>query len=169
MKTLIGCLLLLPLVCSAQTYKCQVNGKWEYQPYPCTNAPSQAVDTRPSTKGMTGLRTDANRIATQEKEAASFNPKQCTFQHFIYGDAIGKTLAEAARDECVATKGQQGPAYARWRDNYQTTSGQRDAAAARSQQQQMMNQPSPLNQPKAPNYNCTKNPFGGMDCTPRPY
>lgn len=149
--------LLLPVVASAQAYKCKDGGSWVYQATPCANAPSQSVNTSPSSSGITGLRQDADNMAAREQKQraeGAFDPKQCTFQYFVHGDPLGKSLAAAAKQECLSTKGQLGPAYTRWKDHFQITSGRRDAAAARSQQQMQSTQ----------SMNCRPDGLGGMRC-----
>lgn len=160
MKAILFLLLLTPTLSLAQAYKCQEAGKWTYQAVPCSNVPSQAVNVSPSSAGVTGLKAEADRMAIREEQQradAAFNPKSCSFQYFVYGDELGKTLAKAAKDECLSTRGKQGPAYTRWRDHFQTNASRRDAAAARSQQQMQSAQ-----QPRT--FNCRPDGFGGMRC-----
>lgn len=53
----------------AQAYKCVVDGRTTYQDAPCANARSRAVDTSPSSEGVTGLKRDADRMAVKEARA----------------------------------------------------------------------------------------------------
>lgn len=55
---------------NAQAFKCVVNGSTTYQDAPCASAPSRAVDTSPSSDGVTGLKQDAERLAVQERAEA---------------------------------------------------------------------------------------------------
>jgi len=57
--------------------------------------------------------------AAEKERAAHFNPDTCKFKYFTLGDSLGKTLSEAAKEECLRTKGLLGPAYQRWNDHYQ--------------------------------------------------
>lgn len=109
---------------------------------------------------------------TMINEAKRFNPNTCKFQYYALGDELGKTLAAAAKEECLSTKGQLGPAYTRWKDHYQVTSARRSSAAARDQQQptpvEAYNQAlrTPMLTPPPQSLRCRKNYIGGMDCTP---
>jgi len=118
-----------PHPCAAQAYKCQVGGKWTYQQSPCVQAPSKAVDVRPASSGIAGVK---------EAPPTTFDPKICRFAYFSYGDELGKTLAAAAKQECLDTHGQLGPAYVRWKDHHQMVSAKRNAAVQNQQQQQQM-------------------------------
>jgi hypothetical protein len=62
--------MLLPTLGMAQVYKCVVNGTTHYQDAPCAGVPSRPVDTT-SSSGVTGLKRDADRMAVQERQAAS--------------------------------------------------------------------------------------------------
>jgi len=188
MKALIGCLLFVPLVCSAQIYQCKDSaGKVTLQQTPCSvgasgkmvAAPPAQQQTapqqqNPEARQLTALiaaalaerdfqRAESLAVTAEHRamisEAKRFNPSTCKFQYHALGDALGKTLAKAAKDECLSTNGQQGPAYVRWRDHFQMTSARRDNAAARSQQQ--------TQQQQAPSYSCRRSLMGGMDCSPR--
>lgn len=59
--------------------------------------------------------------ATQSQQAIqispTFNPDVCTFNYFT-NDNLSQTLASNASTECLATQGQIGPAYQRWRDYF---------------------------------------------------
>ena len=69
MRFLMLALLLTASAAHAQAYKCVVDGRTTYQAAPCTNAPGRAVDTSPSSSGVTGLKQDADRMAAKEAKA----------------------------------------------------------------------------------------------------
>ena len=144
---------LVVLPARPQAYKCVEGGKTVYQATPCPGG--KAVDTRGSS-GVTGLKDDAAKIAEREATPA-FDPGTCKFQYYAVGDDLGKRLAAVAKEECLATKGQLGPAYQRWRDHYQTNTARRSAILSGQQKTAPSYKPTPA-------MRCRPNYVGGMDC-----
>ncbi|MCG3142468.1 MAG: hypothetical protein HDKAJFGB_03936 [Anaerolineae bacterium] len=71
----------------------------------------------------------------EEARRKAFDPSTCRFQYHAVWDDLGKKLAEAAKEECIATQGQMGPAYTRWKDHFEMQSTRRDNAARNSNAQ----------------------------------
>lgn len=76
-KRLFLVLTLLTIACfthaRAQAYRCQEGGKTVYQATPCSGG--KAIDTRPSSEGVSGMRQDADRIAAKEAQQAAAEKK----------------------------------------------------------------------------------------------
>lgn len=71
MRLILAVVLLSASLAHAQAYKCVVAGQTHYQDAPCAGVDSRAVDTSPSSSGVTGLKRDAERMAVKEKQAAA--------------------------------------------------------------------------------------------------
>ncbi len=98
-----------------------------------------SVTVNSNTIDSSGLRQQAQKYRDSETMESAANSGQCKFLHYKYGDAQGKLLADAAKQECLEnllakSKGQQtsSEAYVRWKDHMAMTSARRDAAATRA-------------------------------------
>ncbi|OFW14496.1 MAG: hypothetical protein A3H27_06585 [Acidobacteria bacterium RIFCSPLOWO2_02_FULL_59_13] len=164
MLVALGLLVTLPV--QAQVFKCKGPTGMVYQAAPCDGG--RVVENRMSS-GVTGLKQDADREAARQQEqraGAAFNPSTCKFQYHALGDDLGESLAAAAKEECLSTRGKLGPAYERWQNHYQTESARRSGILSRSQQQQQLQQQQ-LQRVPSQSLRCKKNYLGGMDCEPR--
>jgi hypothetical protein len=101
------------------------------------------VAVNANTIDSSGLRQQAQKYSDDAAMERAASSGQCKFLHYKYGDAQGKLLAEAAKQECrqnvvAKSKGQQtsSEAYGRWKDHMAMTSARRDAAATRAANEQ---------------------------------
>jgi hypothetical protein len=141
-------LLLASSTAFAQVYKCPgAGGKMEYSDTPCNGPNSKTVDiVAPSFGGMAGGG-DPNARALQmlqadraQEDAIREAYRTCKFESFVFGDAKGKALARAAKEECInnatlkaAGKPTSRDAYTAWNDHRNRENRSRDAAIDRVQ------------------------------------
>lgn len=135
MRYLLAMLLAAPLACGAQIYRCKDQaGKTIMQQTPCdggmmVSPPSQRQGNQqpaqnPEARQLTALVAEAlsrrdypraeslavtaehwDMIANSRAREGTFNPATCKFQYHAVGDALGKNLAQAAKEECLSTRG----------------------------------------------------------------
>jgi hypothetical protein len=130
MKAVVAALLSLAAVDAfAQTmYRCpDANGQVSFTDKPCTGG--QHVVVRPNIIPSEGARQEVGlqrRAAQTASRAASTPP--CRFASYSVGGATGKSLAEAARQECIdnhITGSNNRTAYEMWRDHRQIETARR--------------------------------------------
>ena len=128
----------------AQVRKCTgPDGKITYSDFICgKNTASEAsVRTDYNTIDSSGSRLDAQRMKTDEavKAALQKDGGSCKFSYFALGDEKGKTLAAAAKQECldnIRAKASGQPttleAYGFWKDHSAQKSTDRQASITRA-------------------------------------
>lgn len=129
----------------AQTRKCVgTDGKVTYSDFMCANntARETEVKTNANTLDASGMREDAKRMRTGEAVDQAMNEQsgQCRFSYFANGDSLGKTLAAAAKQECLSNikarvtgEPTSQDAYTRWNDHSGRAGATRQAAITRSE------------------------------------
>lgn len=143
MKRLVLWALLFPLAAFAQVHKCAgPGGKVILTDKPCAPADSLGVMVvRPNTLDTSeGHAANARQLdAIEASQIAANPPAQCRFKAFKYGDKQGQLLRDRATQECVQNiiAAKQGKptsteAYQMWRDHFNQTSNDRNAALARA-------------------------------------
>ncbi len=130
---------------NAQVRKCTgADGKVTYSDSLCASQATKeaAVNTTSNTVDARGLRQEAKAMRTDAavQDALRRDSGQCKFSSYVYGDSKGKTLADAAKAECldnIAAKASSRPtstaAYEMWKDHSTQKSADRNASAARAQ------------------------------------
>jgi adenine-specific DNA methylase len=127
------------MVFSGATYgqarKCTgPDGKVTYSDVLCSTAGTQTtINTSNNTIDSSGARRDAQKYRDDKDEADAIqrlealrqsNPVECRFAYQAHGDAKGKKLAGAAKEECLREKNGMSnskEAYNRWSDHRQAT------------------------------------------------
>lgn len=152
----------------AQVRKCvSSTGKITYSDFVCEKDTSNesAVSTRQNNVDMSASRKEVethNKAAAQTpiqttpqiiggKQATPDEIARCKFEHYAYGDPKGKSLAAAAKQECldnITAKANGQPTsqeqYGFWKDHQQIKSTQRSKPAT--------------------SMNCVPNGLGGLRC-----
>jgi hypothetical protein len=141
----------------AQVRKCTgPDGKVTYSDFVCASNTSKesGIKTNANTLDASGLREDSQRYKTagEVERAMQQGASKCKFAYYSIGDAKGKELAAAAKQEClsnIAAKANGQPTsleqYNFWKDHHQIKSTQRSAAGPTSM-------------------NCMPNGIGGLRC-----
>ena len=175
----------IALGASAQVRKCTgPDGKITYSDFICgkSTANETSVRTDYNTIDSSGSRLDAKRMKTDEAVNAAMQtdgPK-CKFAYFAYGDEKGKTLAAAAKQECLNNIRAKAngdatslEAYGFWKDHSAQKSTDRQAsisrAAAAQDAQATRNSIDGLNRTlKNQSYTCQRSNFSNeVDCKPK--
>ena len=137
-------LFLITSSCYADVFKCTEDNKTIYSDVPCSTAGRKLRFMA----GNSGFETsDSVRDAIKENSLGidpdASTPPECKFKYFVYGDEKGKTLAKAAKAECVrnlALKAKKRAdemtteAYKMWNDHWSTTAAMRQSAVNASVQ-----------------------------------
>ncbi|MCZ2175066.1 MAG: hypothetical protein LC110_11105 [Burkholderiales bacterium] len=96
-------------------------------PHPFYQAPASQQPAAMSNQSKSAQNEDSRR--------KPFDQSTCQFQYHAVWDDLGKKLAEAAKEECLSTQGQMGPAYRRWKDHFEMQSARRQNAQRNSNDQ----------------------------------
>ena len=128
---------------SAQVRKCTAaDGKVTYSDFVCAGASAEnGVKVNQNTIDASGLREQARQTRQENEVAEAMQQRsgQCKFSSYVYGDAKGKTLAAAAKEECLRNiaaqvTGQQTSmdAYNMWKDHSTQKDANRQSAITRA-------------------------------------